>query len=405
MTATVPKQNLNQWGRDKYCSSERDRGARGFTKLNHAEFWPDVPRLCNGGAVQVLLLLWCFRMRGAPGKGGVRTPGWTPWVRWEELAGRLGCSVRTLQEDVADLDIPSAKRAANATGKGRGVLEAEDRRGEVRFKLLTDLWESLPDYQPGRPVVVEPPKVEEPKQPVPLVKNPVRVRGDKPSRSVAVKFHLKKIRCQAVGFNGGFNFGGSFNPVDGILTLDILNPASVRAGRVPAKARKDNYGAKAKAKLATTDSEPSSSPTKINQPVTDSIRRQTADSFASDSPEDLARKYTPPPSPPCFSSLAAALRVHGPSDDAMARKVMRDCRGLAPECTEDQVIEAVDFVGSTLSENVRFPIAVIRSQVPNLFSTGKLLLPKKKEPKMSERDRKVFETMDLLEGRGKWAKK
>ena len=127
------KENLNQYGRAADAPCERDRGANGFTKLNHKDFWPDIPRLTNGGKVQILLILWIFRMRGAPGPRGVKTPaGWTPWIRWDELAERFGCSVRSVQDDTHDLDIPNAqnKRA------GRGVIETEEGTGPRRASYL-----------------------------------------------------------------------------------------------------------------------------------------------------------------------------------------------------------------------------------------------------------------------------
>jgi hypothetical protein len=103
-----------------------------YTKLNHRDFWPDVFRLLPDSKVGIGLVLWGFRMAG-------EETGWTPWVTWVELAGLFCCSVKAVQNAVAELD-----------GLGRGVIEAEVRRGEVRFKLLTEMWESLPDYQPGR---------------------------------------------------------------------------------------------------------------------------------------------------------------------------------------------------------------------------------------------------------------
>jgi hypothetical protein len=105
------------------------------------------------------------------------------------------------------------------------------------------------------------------------------------------------------------------------------------------------------------------------------------------------------------SSLAAALRGYGIADDAMARRILRDCQSHAPTCTVDEVVTAVEFIGESLGDNVRSPIAVVRSQVPKLFESGRLVLPQKKEPKMSDRDRRAKEAWDLIEGTGKWAKK
>jgi hypothetical protein len=195
-----PKVKLDRYGRNPDSAGEVLRrqtnyeADSGYAPL-YAAWLADLPRLSSGQVCTLFVMAVGVLSLGRPDnpKRGRRHERTKP-VTVEYLAELCRCHVRDIQRQIKDLS-------------ERRMIEVETTaRGTYTISLLYRDWQSLPDYQPARLVLIDEPE-EEPggddtdnvmasKDAVRLVKRPLTVRAGKTARAIQIHVGVKSVRWQ-----------------------------------------------------------------------------------------------------------------------------------------------------------------------------------------------------------------
>ena len=260
-------------------------------------FFDDLPRLTRGNIQAWMMMYLCRLTFGLePDRRIQGWPEWTPWVKWSDLAERCSTTIRTVQEEAHE----AQKRS------GGGLIDIEEKRGQVRFRLLWKSWPDLQSYKDvPRPVLVVDNKKPEPAK---LLEKPFTVRAGRKSRPISIPGWEKEI-----AFQGG--------ATDCAVSLFLESDSRLLV------------------ETSSTETKPDKQPN----------RSHSADSVPKD--------------------LVVMCARFGLTDDGAIVQLIADCQSYAPESTVAEITEHVCFVGETASPRQKNIAALIRSEVPKYFSS------------------------------------
>ena len=310
-------------------------------------FFDDLPRLTRGNIQAWMMMYLCRLTFGLEPKRRIQGwPEWTPWVKWSDLAERCSTTIRTVQEEAHE-----AQRRS-----GGGLIDIEEKRGQVRFRLLWKSWPDLQSYKDvPRPVLVVDNKKPEPAK---LLEKPFTVRAGRKSRPISIPGWEKEI-----AFQGG--------ATDCAVSLFLESASRLLVETSSTETKTDKQSNRSHG----ADSVASSSPVKKST----AVKKQSAMSLPKD--------------------LVVMCARFGLTDDGAIVQLIADCQSYAPESTVAEITEHVCFVGETASPRQKNIAALIRSEVPKYFSSTAYregIKPERQKDTMSERDRRAEAAWALL---------
>ena len=253
------------------------------------------------------------------------------WIIVSEIAEVLGCSEDQVWDDVHD-------------AKERGILAVEERRGQVRLKVLWHNWAMMPDYK----APVKELKVKKESAP-----NPDSYRFRRP---------ITFTRGQRADVETSL----------GVLDVECVNLDDLKLhigegveGRLMVRFEAVEVKGESKEKEDR------------NKGVKSEIPASTPES-----------------SDPSLAESISILRGYGAVDRRSVIVVFRKCR-----CTSQLFLEAVKSIKP--EENAENPVGRVLSQIPAyLDGSYKPVAPKKK---VSERDQRAYDALRGIYGRNKIA--
>lgn len=217
---SIPREGpvLDKYGRDPKSAPELERHKKGWSKLPHAWF-ADLPRLINGPAQMFFLLLIHRETKGKERRSIEPAPEFSEPLTNDWLAQMIQCTVRAVDyviEDAIKRKLVQAKKA----GRGKGF----------QFKLLSEKWQSLPNYEPEkRPPQLakeaEPPVAEfQAAEPVRLVDRPILLQRGKQVKPIPVDHPVLAVQC----YTDWADCAVDFTVHRGLLLCKIQEPNSGR---------------------------------------------------------------------------------------------------------------------------------------------------------------------------------
>jgi hypothetical protein len=328
----------------------------GWYKMPDA-WWQHLPRLQRGLYQRMLIeYVWGTTV---PRKQGAKMPEWSPWMSFVEIAAIFRCSPEQVRDDAKD------------AGK-RGLMMVErpaGSRNQVRFKVCSERWCNLKDYEPGKPVEMPEKKRVEPSSRW-LAGISVKPGGnyDFVVPALPEDFRLQKISFRNTGESGEVVFAGGGPAEGGILIFETQT----------AVANKDKSA-----------EQPKSTPVNVAQDDSNKRRSQPKSTPVKSNPYSKEK----PATDPIVQQIAEGLGTYGPVTIQRVTQLIAACRA-----TPGKVLESLSVVKPP--ENARDDVAWMLGYGIPEYLAGRYVPAKKK---VSARDRRALDAMrfsrELKEGK------